>query len=66
MEASVSGMQIIAALTLLLTPESFRKRLPDSLEDAERPLRSQGANIEVDDHDRKQYENGLDISNTVV
>uniref|UniRef100_A0A4D5S1U4 Putative organic cation/carnitine transporter n=1 Tax=Ixodes scapularis TaxID=6945 RepID=A0A4D5S1U4_IXOSC len=64
MEASVSGMQIIAALTLLLTPESFRKRLPDSLEDAELPFRSQGANIEVDD--RKESENGLDISNTVV
>ncbi|EEC19244.1 hypothetical protein IscW_ISCW014296 [Ixodes scapularis] len=64
MEASVSGMQIIAALTLLLTPESFRKRLPDSLEDAERPFRSQCANIEVDD--RKESENGLDVSSTVV
>ncbi|CAN7976338.1 unnamed protein product [Ixodes persulcatus] len=64
MEACVSGMQIIAALTILLTPESFRKRLPDSLEDAERPFRSQGANIEVDDH--KKSENALVSSNTVV
>ncbi|CAN7938657.1 unnamed protein product [Ixodes hexagonus] len=39
MEASLSTLQLLAAMSLMLVPETLHKRLPDTLEDAELPLR---------------------------